>query len=123
MARVTHFDISADDAERAITFYKTVFGWKFQKWDNPAMNYWLITTGEEEPGINGGMGLKSEASMPDVNTINVDSLDGTLENVKANGGTVVAEKVPIPAVGWFSVIKDTEGNLFGLMEEDENAGT
>ena len=123
MGRVTHFDISADNADRAIKFYETVFGWKFYKWDNPAMDYWLITTGEESPGINGGMGLKSEDSMPNINTINVDSLDTAIEAVKKNGGTIVAEKAAIPTIGWYAAFKDTEGNMFGIMEEDESAGT
>ena len=41
-------------SRRAIQFYQTLFGWKFQKWDGP-MPYWLISTGEGEPGINGGL--------------------------------------------------------------------
>lgn len=121
MARITHFDISADDADRAIKFHEAVFGWKFEKWDSPAMNYWMITTGEG-PGINGGMGLKAEARMPNMNTLEVESVDATLEEVKSNGGKVVSAKAPIPGVGWFAVIEDTEGNIFGLMEEDEKAG-
>ena len=28
MGRVIHFDIAADNAERAIKFYENVFGWK-----------------------------------------------------------------------------------------------
>lgn len=51
--RVVHFEVYADDVERAIAFYQTVFGWKIEKvqW----MDYWLITTGEGEPGIDGGL--------------------------------------------------------------------
>ena len=48
------FEIHAENPERAAAFYTAVFGWKFQKWDGP-MPYWLITTGTEAPGINGGM--------------------------------------------------------------------
>ena len=29
MPRVVHFEIHADDPERAINFYKSVFGWEF----------------------------------------------------------------------------------------------
>lgn len=122
MARVTHFDISTGNAERTIKFYEKVFGWKFDKWDNPSMDYWLITTGENDPGINGGMGLQQDESMPNMNTIDVESIDKTIEAVKTNGGTIIAEKGPIPTVGWFAVFKDSDGNMFGLMEEDEKAG-
>ncbi len=45
MPRPIHFEIPADDPDRAIAFYRDVFGWKFQKWEGP-MPYWLITTGK-----------------------------------------------------------------------------
>ncbi len=55
MKRIVHFDISADDPERAVKFYTDVFGWSVQKWDGP-MDYWLVTTGpKDEPGIDGGI--------------------------------------------------------------------
>jgi len=54
MPRVIHFDIPADNPARAVDFYKKVFDWKFDKWPSPT-DYWLITTGKGEPGIDGGM--------------------------------------------------------------------
>ena len=55
MARVVHFEIHADEPERAIEFYKSALGWEFTKWDG-AGEYWLIITGSpDEPGINGGL--------------------------------------------------------------------
>ncbi len=48
-----HFEISADDPARAIEFYRTVFGWSFQKWEGP-MPYWMVQTGNNGPGIDGG---------------------------------------------------------------------
>ncbi len=52
MSRMVHFEIPADDPERAILFYENVFNWKIDKWDQ--YEYWLIKTGEDnEPGING----------------------------------------------------------------------
>ena len=121
MARITHFDISADDADRAMNFHESVFGWKFKKWDHPSMNYWMIATGEG-PGIDGGMGLKAESNMPNMNTVDVESVESTLAAVAEHGGKLVSEKAPIPGIGWFAVIEDTEGNMLGLMEEDQTAG-
>ncbi|MCX6616302.1 MAG: VOC family protein, partial [Acidobacteria bacterium] len=46
MPRVVHFEIAADNMERAAEFYEQVFGWKFQKWSGP-QEYWLITTGPD----------------------------------------------------------------------------
>ena len=42
MSRVVHFEISADQPDRAIRFYENTFGWQFTKWDVP-MPYWLVT--------------------------------------------------------------------------------
>lgn len=64
MSRPIHFEIMAEDPARAKTFYETVFGWTFQKWEGGPMEYWLITTGpDSEPGINGGM-YKRPADKP-----------------------------------------------------------
>ena len=35
MPRVIHFEIPADDPDRAAKFYGNVFGWKLDKWDGP----------------------------------------------------------------------------------------
>ncbi len=44
MPRPIHFEIPAENPERAMQFYSSVFGWKFNKWDGP-MDYWVISTG------------------------------------------------------------------------------
>lgn len=118
MARVVHFDISAENPEELKKFYETVFGWKFNKWEGP-MEYWLIETGEG-PGINGGLGKRSPEQM-DVNTIDVPDLDEYMKKVEENGATIVAPKMPIPGIGWYAVFKDAEGNIFGMMQDDPNA--
>ncbi len=62
MNRIVHFEIHAADPERAVKFYKDVFGWEITEWVIPGVEikdenrYWLVTTGPEtEPGINGGL--------------------------------------------------------------------
>ncbi len=55
MPRIVHFEIQAENPERAIQFYGSLFGWVFTKWEGP-MPYWLIKTGESsQPGIDGGL--------------------------------------------------------------------
>lgn len=121
MNRVVHFDISADDPERAIKFYTDVFGWKVQKWEGP-MDYWMVTTGPEaEPGIDGGIAKRKTPSETTTNTIEVASVDAYLEKITTAGGKVIAPKMPIPGVGFFAMCLDTEGNPFGLMEADPEA--
>lgn len=122
MARIVHFEISADDPDRATAFYKEALGWTVQKWEGP-MDYWLLMTGEEgTPGIDGGLNRRSAESFPGtVNTIDVASVDDTIARVTEAGGTVVVPKMAVPGVGWLAYFTDTEGNVFGMMEADESA--
>ena len=127
MPRVVHFEIHAGEPERAISFYQSVFGWQFQKWEGP-LEYWMIITGPEgTPGINGGLVNRSGDIAGDsvtayVCTIDVPSVDPYAEKIVANGGAIVVPKMPIPGVGWLVYAKDTEGNIFGVHQEDPSAG-
>ena len=121
MSRVTHFEIPADNPERAIKFYKKVFGWKIEKWDGP-IEYWLIMTGpEDEPGIDGGLARREDPDTVVENIIDVKDLDQSIKEVEANGGTIVRPKMAVPGVGWMAYFIDTEGNIFGMMETDPQA--
>lgn len=125
MSRVVHFEIQADQPQRAIAFYTQVFAWEFSQWGE--QSYWLIKTGpDDKPGINGGLmprqhPIDGEAVIAFVCTADVEDVDATLAVVQAAGGTVAVPKMPIPGVGWLAYAKDTEGNLFGMMKEDPQA--
>ncbi len=121
MPRVAYFEITAEKPERAIEFYEKVFGWKIVKWKGP-IDHWLITTGgEDESGIDGGLGRRGEFIPNQVDYIVVSSIDEFIYKVKNNGGIIVTPKQPIPTVGYYAFFKDPEGNIFGLMEYDESA--
>lgn len=121
MPRVIHFEISADDPERAHKFYSEVFGWKFNKWEGP-MPYWLVETGpSDQPGINGGLFVRRGPMTGHVNSIDVPSVDDFVERIKSHGGKCVLEKMAIPGVGWLAYCEDTEGSIFGLHQSDPSA--
>jgi predicted enzyme related to lactoylglutathione lyase len=121
MPRVIHFEIQVDQPERAVGFYKTVFGWKIDQWGGPE-NYWLITTGDDkEMGINGGMMKRTPMPSPTINTIGVSSVDEFASKITANGGKIIRPKTAIPGVGYFAYCQDTEGNIFGIMQSDDSA--
>ena len=128
MSRVVHFEIHAENPERALAFYTKVFGWQFQKWAGP-MDYWLITTGTEgERGINGGMVRRMGPPPTDgqaVNayacTIEIPAIDEFVAKIVAAGGKIALPKMPIPGIGWLAYFKDTEGNIVGVMQPDPQA--
>jgi predicted enzyme related to lactoylglutathione lyase len=121
MNRVTHFEIPADDTKRASEFYREVFGWAFKSWGGPE-EYLLVETGpNSEPGINGGLMKKKHPQQPVVNSIDVLDIDATIKMVEHSGGQIVVPKTTMPGVGWLAYFKDTEGNIFGIMQVDATA--
>jgi predicted enzyme related to lactoylglutathione lyase len=123
MRKVVHFEIPADDVERAKRFYGTLFGWQLE--DMPEMGYTIVRTTEvdeqtqlpTEPGaINGGMMQRSAETPTPVLTVDVDSIDGALKQVESAGGSVVRPRTEIPGMGAFAYFKDPEGNTLGLWE-------
>jgi len=46
---------------------------------------------------------------------------GAVTAITANGGSIALPKMPIPAMGWLAYGKDTEGNIFGVMQDDPTA--
>jgi hypothetical protein len=118
--RIVHFEIPTDNPDRAIEFYEKIFNWEITKWDGP-MDYWMVMTGKEEPGINGGLIKRSDPVTITTNTIGVADLDKTVEEIVSAGGELVMPKSVIPKMGYLAYCKDTEGNVFGLMQPDESA--
>jgi predicted enzyme related to lactoylglutathione lyase len=128
MPRPIHFEIHADNPERAIAFYSGCFGWTFSRWEGGQWPYWLVTTGQDGPGINGGL-LPRMGASPVVGqavnsfvcTLGVHAVDESMRTVESNGGKMVVPKMAIPGIGWLTYATDTEGNIFGMMQEDESA--
>jgi len=127
MPRPIHFEIHADNTDRAIAFYSRLFGWQFSQW--VGQPYWLVKTGEPgTPGINGGLLPRrgpGPAELAAVNafvcTIDVPDLDGMVARAVEAGGAIALPKMPIPTMGWLAYCKDTEGNIFGMMQMDPKA--
>ena len=125
MDKIVHFEIPADDVDRAKEFYGSIFEWELQ--DYPEMQYTIVMTVPvddkqmpTQPGaINGGM-MKRSNTTPSgpVLTIEVQSIDEALKKVEAGGGETVTPRTPIPGMGAFAYFKDTEGNTLGLFETE-----
>lgn len=130
MSRVIHFEIQADDVERAKAFYGAVFDWQFQDYGEfTGSTYWGIVTGpEEEPGINGGLlerpcptGGPGTGTNAFVCTMGVADYDATHDRIIAAGGQVALPKMALTGMAWQGYYLDTEGNTFGIHQPDPNA--
>jgi uncharacterized protein len=125
MPKVVHFEIPADDVDRAKKFYGSVFGWELQTMDMGDGEYTSVQTTAideqtqlpTEPGaINGGMFQRNERLTTPVITIDVDGIDDALKQVEAEGGSTIQPRTAIPGMGAFAYFKDPEGNVMGLWE-------
>ena len=124
MAKVVHFEIPFDNKERAMKFYTESFGWRLT--DMPQMNYVIAqsvdvdeTQMPKEPGaINGGLFQRpKEAPSPTI-YVDVKSVDAAIKKVQAAGGKVVTPNTPIPGMGAYARVSDTEGNVIGLFQSN-----
>lgn len=122
MPTIVHFDLPVDEIERAQIFYRSLFDWTFEKYDGPMEYYMIRTTGEDgSPGVAGGIGPRGAPDQRIMNYIGVPSVAAYLERVVQLGGAVLMPRAPVPGMGWLAICRDTEGNPFGLFEDDPNA--
>lgn len=125
MATIVHFDISADDPERAKRFYEAIFGWKIGPIVGFA-DYYEVETADLRgiKGIGGGITKRKHPQQTCiVNFIGVSSIDETIAKLNSIGGKVIQSKQAIAGYGYIAVCADTENNLFGLFQEDKKAGS
>lgn len=123
-----HFEIHGSKPQILVEFYKKIFGWEIKKWEGP-WEYWMVTTGPDgTPGINGAI-LQRRGNPPEegacvngnVNTVDVVSVDTTVQLVSESGGSVALPKMAVPGIGWLAYCKDPDGNIFGIMQNDASA--
>lgn len=117
MASFVHFDLPAEDLPRARKFYEGLFGWKFS--GVPGMDYFFIETGEGS--LRGGMGKRGSPEQRITNYVGVASVDEHMRKVLDAGGRVLTPKMTVPGFGYLAICSDTEGNTFGLWQEDSSA--
>lgn len=122
---IVHFEIPADNVERAKKFYEELFGWEIKKFDYEGEPYYMIKTVEANekgmvkmPGsINGGMMKRQNPGQVFTNYIAVEDIDSMLVSIEEKGGEALMPKTEIGAgMGWIAMFKDSEGNVMGLHE-------
>jgi hypothetical protein len=114
---MVHLEIPAGDTAKAREFWGSLFGWQWQAFDGPFEYH--MTRFSENTG-----GAIYTPDPPDKRGprvyFDVDDINAGNARVGELGGEA-GEAQPVPGMGWFSVCKDTEGNEFGLWQNDPNA--
>lgn len=120
MGKVVHFEIPVGDPERAQDFYTEAFGWSFQGWGD--VDYWLTSIGDEDEfGVEGALIGRSDVHAAPVVVIDVDDVDDAIRRAVDAGAELVQGKQAVPTMGWSAYVRDTEDNVIGLWESDEEA--
>jgi predicted enzyme related to lactoylglutathione lyase len=126
---VAHFEIYGDDPEKLAGFYRELFSWDISA--SGVEGYYSVRTvptdkqgvPTEPGGINGGL---MKRPVPEArawtNYVTVASLDESVKHATALGGTVLRPKSAAPKMGWFATVADPEMNVFGIWQDDPNAG-
>ena len=123
---IVHFEIPADNVERAKKFYEKTFGWNIERFPMPGGDYWMVRTTDVDkkmmptkPGaINGGMLKRKSPKQQFMNYISVKSIDAMCKTIASNGGKIVMPKQEIgKGMGWIAAFKDPEGNILGLHQQ------
>jgi len=110
---ISHIEIPSTDLNRSSEFFKNVFGWEFK----PFGNGYLLFNNHQ--GIMAGLRKVETVVKGDTTVfhVTVDHLEQALEKTKTAGGHIKTGKTTIPAMGWYAVISDPDGNSIGLYQK------
>lgn len=111
---VAHLEIPSTDLDKSKEFYIKVFGWDFKPFGK---GYLLFNN---HKGIMVGLRhvekvLKGDST---VFHVYVEDIEDKLKIAESSGGSIKRSKTVIPAMGWYALINDIDGNTIGLFEKN-----
>ena len=114
---VCYFEIPVTDLERAIVFYRAVFGYKFERTNIDGNEMALFPALDQASGITGAL-AKGDSYVPGKQGariyFSVVSIEKTLHKVKLTGGEVLYPETSVGAYGSVAEFEDSEGNCIAL---------
>ena len=120
--KVVHFEVPAENMERAQKFYQDVFGW--HTINLPEMHYAMAHSGptddktgmmKENGFINGGFMQRKDIKGP-VIVMDVPNVDEAVKKAESLGSKVIRPKVKVGDMGYVAYVTDSEGNTIGIWE-------
>ena len=112
---IQHIEITAKDPKKLTTFLETQFGWKFETYNMPNMEYHMFRT----PDGNGGGVVAPQSGQPIAATpyINVEDCDVTLKNVEKAGATILMPVTEVQGQGRFFLFQYAGGPPLACWEQ------
>ncbi len=106
-----HVELPITDLERSKRFYGEIFGWQFMTHGD----YTLYSTPGGREGVGGGL-FHPPPGVPRaiVDYVLVDEIEPVVAKVEARGGRLINPKMEVHGAGWFALVADPDGNVFGI---------
>jgi len=114
--KICYIEMPAIDISQSASFYQTVFGWNVRKRGDGA------TAFDDTVGEVSGAWVLDRKPMTEVGLlfyIMVDSVEQTIEKIKANGCTIV-QPIGGDAPEITARFSDPAGNIIGLYQEPKS---
>ncbi len=120
-ATLSQVELASSDPVRAAGFFLRVFGWESMSipWEGPAYVR-MFPPAPPEP-VGAGLLAPDASGILDRQTLVVriegEPLSAVLARVRAAGGEVALEPMPISTSGLYARFFDPDGNSFGLWQD------
>ena len=114
--QMVHLEIPAGDTAKAREFWGGLFGWEFQAYEGSPSEYHMTRFSES----SGGAIMAADGTPGPRVYFDVDDINAGVSRVNELGGEA-GDAMPVPGMGWFATCMDTEGNDFGLWQNDPSA--
>ncbi|MGW1893823.1 VOC family protein [Streptomyces sp. NPDC002004] len=115
-------ELHSKDPAAAMSFYRSLFGWRSQVMEMPGMSYTVLSTAEgdqEDASFGGLVGLQDPAEktrwMP---YFAVDDADDIAAKAQSGGGTVLMPASDVPDVGRIAWLADPFGAPFAVLKPE-----
>jgi hypothetical protein len=115
--QMVHLEIPAGSTQKARDFWGGLFGWQFESFEGSPTEY--LTTRFSDTQGGAIMEAEGDKRGPRV-YFDVDDINAANARVGELGGQA-GQAMPVPGMGWFAVVNDSEGNEFGLWQTDPSA--
>jgi len=114
-----HFEIPANDLNRARSFYNKLFGWEIH--EVPGRKDYLLIASNGQERVSSSIIKRFNPRQTTIIYFDVPSVEKCSSRIQELGGKIVVPKKPVPGIGYFAICHDTENNSFGIWEEDSQA--
>ena len=115
-------DLFSSDTDKARAFYGELFGWTSEQGGEEVGGY--ITFAKDGVTVAGCMHNDGETGMPDGWSVYLasDDIKASVEAVKANGGKIEAEPMPVLDLGSMAFATDVGGAFIGMWQPGTHQG-